>query len=127
MTENGSMTKSVTGCSMCPGYNRGKGSRVCLKCPEYADILPRYKPGPPISNYPSEIIEGLPVLDINDKLISALRLIDTRQATILMQYTSLNMKQSEIAVYHHIKQPRVKQLINQAKENIKKIIKGGYI
>jgi DNA-directed RNA polymerase specialized sigma24 family protein len=44
-----------------------------------------------------------------------------RQATMLLQYTLLEMKQVDIAEYHGVEQNTVSEIIRQAKEKARKI------
>lgn len=90
-------------CSTCQSYNKGKGTRACLMCVEFKDILPQGKPNPDIIRLPKELLENLnnpskPLSNIFD-LIAHLAPVP---ATMLLQSMLLQMTHREIAAYHQM-------------------------
>ena len=55
-------------------------------------------------------------------IYEALPLIDVHSATVLLQNNILNMSQSEIATFHDVSRRRVRQLLNQALEEVRGLL-----
>ena len=110
-------------CKSCPSYNNGKGSKTaCSLCDKFKDVLPKIKPGPPLSSIKQEILE-----DIGDSIPittrDLLKVLDETQATMLLQSTILNMTHKEIAAYHLYDAAKtVQRNINKALQSIRELI-----
>lgn len=108
-------------CNGCPSYNKGRGSRACLKCPDQPEPKIIIKPGPRITNMRSETIEDIAEMlpkTTRDILIT----LDPLDSTILLQSIILNMTHKEIAEYHTFNatktvQRKIKKAIDIIKEN----------
>lgn len=88
-------------CPTCKSYKRGKGTRACLWCPEFKDILPLGKPNPDIIRLPKELLENLtnPPKHLSN-IFDLIAHLAPVPATMLLQSTLLRMTYREIAIYH---------------------------
>ncbi len=106
-------------CNGCPSYNKGRGSRACLKCPDQPEPKIVIKPGPRITNMRSETIEDIAEMlqkTTKDILIT----LDPLDSTMLIQSIILNMTHKEIAEFHQYKSAKtVQRKINLALDTIK--------
>jgi DNA-directed RNA polymerase specialized sigma24 family protein len=121
----------MTNCrNSCPHFNDGKGSKPCISCVRFSDKaifknseLPRRGVLAHAINLDKADIENLALTHPNRQLrevFEKLPLIDPRLATILLQRTLLRMKLREVAEYHHISQTRVRQLEQEALDEVRK-------
>jgi len=90
----------LTNCSECPSYNRGQGTRKCLRCSEYALFRVKEKPAPNICRFPQEFIDNVPDDPRMKTAFDLLASLDDISATMLLQSTVLKMTHQEIADYH---------------------------
>lgn len=87
-------------CSECPSYNRGQGTRKCLRCSEYAAFVVKEKPAPNICRFPQEFMDNVPDIPRFKTALDMLKGLDDVSATMLIQATILGMTHQEIADYH---------------------------
>ena len=87
-------------CNGCPSYNKGRGTKACLKCPDQPDPkIPQPKPGPRIINMQAETIEDIAEM-IPKSTRDILKTLDPKDSTMLLQSIILGMTHQEIAEYH---------------------------
>lgn len=89
-----------TACTSCQSYNKGKGTKACLRCEEFKDLLPA-KANPDIIRLPRELLENLnnPSNDLAN-IFELIAHLEPIHATMFLQSTLLNMSCREIAEYH---------------------------
>lgn len=109
-------------CIDCNSYNRGKGTKTCLKCKQYIEILKQStkRTTIPIDIVPDTILHAIPdnkEMDIKQ----ALQQLPLEYSVPLMMYHVLNASQREISNYLNISQQQASKKINFAIDIIKKI------
>jgi DNA-directed RNA polymerase specialized sigma24 family protein len=110
-------------CVDCDNYNRGKGIKSCLKCPQYRDIIKQSgkRHTIAIDVIPDVILEAIP--DNNGiTLEQAIRQLPIDLSTPLLQYHILQATTREIGAYHNYNASTATRKINIAIEIIKKMI-----
>lgn len=109
-------------CTDCDHYNRSKGTKICLKCPQYQDIIKRSgrRSTIIIDVIPDIILEAIPD-DTGITLEQAIRQLPIDLSTPLLQYHILRATTREIGAYHNYSAATATRKINFAIEIIKKM------
>lgn len=109
-------------CIDCDNYNRSKGTKSCLKCPQYRDIIKQSGKRSTIiiDVIPDIILESIPD-ETGITLEQAIKRLPLELSTPLLQYHILGCPLREIAKYHKSSAPTVTRKINIAIEIIKKM------
>lgn len=109
-------------CSQCDQYNHSRGTKSCLKCPQYRDIIKKSGKRTTIliDIIPDIILEAIPD-ESGITLDQALRQLPVEYSTPLLQYHILGATLREIGAYHNYNASTAHRKINFAIEIIKKM------
>lgn len=109
-------------CTECKNYNRAKGNKHCLTCPQYQDIIKTSGKRSTISidTIPDIILEAIPD-NKTLNLAEALKQLPLELSMPLLAYHLLNANQRELSAYLKTSQADVSRKINQAIIIIKKM------
>lgn len=109
-------------CTDCQSYNRGSGTKACLKCKQYLEILKQSgkRKTIPIEIIPDTILEAIPDNNQID-IQQAIRQLPLDLSVPLLMYHVLNASQREIAAYLNISQQNASKKINLSIEIIRKM------
>jgi hypothetical protein len=117
-------------CGDCPLYNNGEGSKYCKSCHYHANLIPRSKTSPAISQIPNDEVENskewakdLPMDKPFDSLELLAKLDNDEQATMFFQSNYLSMSHQCIADYHKgiYSRVTVTRMIQRAKKKLVKL------
>ena len=109
-------------CPDCTNYNRSKGNKKCLTCPQYQDIIKTSGKRSTINidTIPDIILDAIPD-NKTTSIYDALRQIPLSLSVPLLAYHVLNANQRELAVYFKCSQQQLSKNLIKAVELIKKI------
>ena len=109
-------------CPECSNYNRAKGTKACLTCPQYLDVIKTSgkRSSICIDVIPQIILEAVP--DSKEMNVQeAIRQLPLEYSVPLIMYYILNANQREIGNYLKVSQKQVSKKINYSIEIIKKM------
>ena len=111
-------------CSTCRNYNRGSGTKSCLKCPEYKSILLQSNKRQTIKFdiVPDCILENIAEQKQTETVLDAIRQLPIEQSTIIIQRFILNYSIKEIAETLNISRQAVDKKIKFALDIIKETL-----
>ena len=109
-------------CTDCKNYNRAKGNKHCLSCPQYQDIIKTSGKRSTIiiDTIPDIILESTPD-NKTLNLAEALKQLPLELSMPLLAYHLLKANQRELAVYLKTSQADVSRKINQAIDIIRQM------
>jgi DNA-directed RNA polymerase specialized sigma24 family protein len=109
-------------CTQCDQYNHARGSKPCLKCPQYRDIIKKSGKRSTIliDVIPDIILESIPD-DNTITLEQAIRQLPIEYSTPLLQYHILHATMREIGAYHGYSASNATRKINFGIEIIRKM------
>lgn len=113
-------------CTACAHYNRGQGTRCCLSCDKFKDLIQsRPRIGPPLVRVDKNIIENIisPDNPTVKSVFAVLSKIDPYDATIILQSTILRMTHEEIADYHRKAPAWSREWIRRKKQEAIRVLK----
>lgn len=108
----------------CNYYKEGNGKRdKCLPCPKWEPELSEFTIGP---DFFKRDITEIPLSKKYDYVLSVIRTLPKKQATILIQRHYLNYSREEIQEYHGFKSKEaVSNIIRRATRNVLTKLKWG--
>ena len=111
-------------CTTCRSYNRGSGTKACLKCPEYKSILLQSNKRQTIKFdiVPDCILENIADNKQSENVLDAIRQLPIEQSTIIIQRFILNYSIKEIAETLNISRQAVDKKIKFALDIIKETL-----
>jgi hypothetical protein len=102
-------------CPECSSYNKAKGTKKCLTCPQYLDVIKASGKRSTIciDTVPDMILEAIPD-NKTTTVYDALRQLPLEYSIPLIAYHLLNANQRELATYFKCSQQHLSKLLKTA-------------
>ena len=111
-------------CHQCTSYRSGSGSKACLRCDKYTEILKKSIKRKTI-NYiviPDEILSNIADDRQSYDMIAALRALSPRHAAAISLHYIAGLTQLQVASIMHLSRTQIRLDLEAATAHLKKIL-----